>query len=130
MKQETSTIKIYQLSHPMMNTEWESVLGDKYRQTLPAQWEMTQNWEHADVIVWDGVITPKLAPYLKAVMESFVDNKILLLVGESFTLLKNQKAVQLVKLEKIRYVEIPGWSVLPEDILEALELCYKKLKHV
>lgn len=130
MKEEAKVLKIFHLSHPLMTTEWTAVLGDKYNNSLPFSWSFASNIQEAQVVVWDGVMTPKMGPLLGPLLEDFKQTKVLLLVGESMTLLKNHSIVKLVSLDDLRYVEISGWSVLPEEILGAIEACYQKLNHV
>jgi hypothetical protein len=55
---------------------------------------------------------------------------VLLLLGESQTLHKERQGVKILNTENLNVVELSSWSVLPEEILGALEDCYKKLKHV
>lgn len=130
MKEEAKVLKIFHLSHPLMTTEWTAVLGDKYSNSLPFSWSFVNNIQEAQVVVWDGVITPKMEPLLAPLLEDFKQTKVLLLVGESMTSLKNHSMVKLVSLDDLRYVEISGWSVLPEEILGAIEACNQKLNHV
>lgn len=130
MKNEVQPLKIFNLSQPFMKTEWLSLLGDKYRDTLSFPWEIVSDYESAEVVVWDGVISPKRAESINRVLEDLKNNKVLLLMGESMISLRDHKIVSLVDLDQIRYVELPGWTVLPEDILGAIELCHQKLKHV
>lgn len=130
MKEEAKVLKIFQLSHPLMTTEWLSILGDKYQKALPFNWMMVTDVKEADVVVWDGVITPKSAPLVGPLVEEFKQNKILLLVGESMTSLRNHPLVKLAGLDDLRFVEISGWSILPEEILGAIEVCHQKLTNV
>lgn len=130
MKETAKIFKVYQLSNPLMNTEWPTVLGDKYQKALSFDWAMTTDFNEADIVVWDGVISPKSATLLAPVMEEFKQNKVLLLVGESMTSLRNHPMVKLLSTEGLRYVEVSGWGVLPEEVLGALETCHQKLTHV
>lgn len=130
MKETAKIFKVYQLSNPLMNTEWPAVLGDKYQKALSFDWAMTTDFNEADIVVWDGVISPKSATLLAPVMEEFKQNKVLLLVGESMTSLRNHPMVKLLSTEGLRYVEVSGWGVLPEEVLGALETCHQKLTHV
>lgn len=130
MKEEAKVLKIFQLSHPLMTTEWLSIFGDKYHNALSFKWMMVTDIKEADVVVWDGVITPKAAPLLGPLLEEFKQNKILLLVGESMTSLRNHPLVKLASLDGLRFVEISGWSILPEEILGAIEVCHQKLTNV
>ena len=130
MKDKVSPIKIYNFSHPLMNTEFYSVISDKFSRALPFSWEITNDYSSSDVVVWDGVITPKNASLIRSMIEDFKTTKILLLMGESMTLLKNHPIVQMVNLEGLKVVEVPGWNILPEEILSAIELCRERMTHV
>lgn len=130
MKETAKVYKIYQLSNPLMNTEWPAVLGDKFHKALSFEWAMTTDLKEADIVVWDGVISPKSASLLNPLIEELKQNKVLLLVGESMTSLRNHPMVKLVSTEGLRYVELSGWGVLPEEVLGALEACHQKLTHV
>lgn len=130
MKDKVSPIKIYNFSHPLMNTEFYSVISDKFSRALPFSWEITNDYSSSDVVVWDGVITPKNASLIRSMIEDFKTTKILLLMGESMTLLKNHSIVQMVNLEGLKVVEVPGWNILPEEILSAIELCRERMTNV
>ena len=126
MKQQ-SVLKIYCLSHPTLHTEWLSLLGDKYRNAMLFEIEMTTNFDEAQVVVWDGIVTPKNAYYLKPLMDKIIQSKVLLLQGETPTLYTNHPFVKLMNLDQFNYVELPGLSVLPEELLRALDQCIQKL---
>lgn len=130
MKEKTVSLKIYSFSHPLIQTEWLTILGDKYNRTLPFEWEMTADMKAAHVIAWDGVITPKNEALVEELLNEVKGNKLLLLIGESMTLLKNHPIVKIFDPKEINYVELAGWSILPEEILATLELCQQKLNHV
>ncbi|WP_408099098.1 hypothetical protein ACJVC5_09315 [Peredibacter sp. HCB2-198] len=130
MKETAKVLKIYQLSNPLLNTEWLSILGDKYQKTLSFEWSLTNDINEAEIVVWDGVISSKSGSILAPLIEEFKEKKVLLLVGESVTSLRNHPMVNLVSLDELRYVEISGWGVLPEEVLGALEVCHQKLTHV
>jgi Ni,Fe-hydrogenase III small subunit len=129
-KDKKNVLNIFNFSHPLMNTEVFSILGNKYADTLQFQWQLTSDYLKADVILWDGVINPKNQSYVEKIMSDIKAGKVLLLIGESLTLLKVHPAIRLLDLEKINCVELLGWNVLPEEILIALETCYKKLENV
>ncbi len=130
MEIKTQPLKIYLFSGPLLSTEWPSLLGDKYVHALKFSWEFVNVPEEADVIVWDGVISPKLSIYADRVMSRLQVGKVLLLTGEARTLYENHPFVKLLQLDQLRYVEVPGWSVLPEELLEAMTSCYQKLGYV
>jgi hypothetical protein len=124
---EQPVLRIFCMSHPVLHTEWLSLQGDKYRGAMPFDVVMSTNFDDAHVVVWDGIITPKNAFYLKPLMEKIKQSKVLLLQGETRTLYTGHPFVKLVNLDQFKYVELPGLTVIPEDLLKALEQCYQKL---
>ena len=129
-KNEIFVLKIYLLPQPLFSTEWLSILGDKYRNCANMRWEIVEDIKDCHVIAWDGVITPKYKIHQEEIFQQLQSGKILLLQGEARTLYKNHPFVELIDLGKISYVELPGWSVLPEQIIAALLQCHEKLAHV
>lgn len=129
MSQNQSVLKIYHLSHPLHQTEWLSVLGDKYSHALHFKWEEVEEIENSHIVVWDGVITQKNKYYIDSILPQ-LKTKTVLLMGEARTLLKDEPSVKIYSNTEASVVELPGWSVLPEDILAVLEACYKKMTHV
>lgn len=130
MEKQTASMKIFLFSQPLLTTEWLSLMGDKYARSLKFQWELTDSLEAADVIAWDGVLTSKLKFYQDRLLKKLEKGSILLLQGDMRTLLENHPFVQLISLNQLRYVELAGWSVLPEEMLAALVSCQQKLPHV
>ncbi len=130
MKEKPAPLRIYNFSHPLMHTEWVTLVGDKYHRTLPFEWEMVKNIASAQVIAWDGIITPKNQNIVDELLISLKENKILLLIGESITLLENHPVVKMIDTKGFKFVEVAGWNILPEEILAALESCHQKLNHV
>jgi Ni,Fe-hydrogenase III small subunit len=130
MNEKQPVLKIYNFSHPLMNTEIFSIQGDKYFKGLPFEWAVVNDFALADIVIWDGILTAKNTDILQPMIESFKTSKVLLLLGESMTLFKNHPMVKLVDLSDLKYVELSGWNVLPEEILSALDLCWEKLKNV
>jgi Ni,Fe-hydrogenase III small subunit len=130
MKNKILNLKVFSFSHPLMNTEWLSILGDKYSQALPFRLEMVPHPDLAEVIVWDGVTTLKNQQVVGSFLKRIGPDKVLLLLGESVTLLKQNSLVKIIDPQDVQYVEVSGWSILPEEILSALEICYQKLNHV
>jgi hypothetical protein len=130
MKEKVAPLKIYNFSHPLMTTEWLSIQSDKFSRTLPFEWEMVTDYASAEIVVWDGVITPKNSEMTSMMFKDFKDSKVLLLLGESMTLLRNHPIVRMLNPEGLRYVEVSSWNILPEEILSALEMCREKLKNV
>jgi hypothetical protein len=122
-------MKVYIALHPATCTEWISIQGDKYRHALPFAWEIVDDLKLADVLVWDGVISPK-SENLPEIVDDLVNKgKVLLLQGEAVTLMKEHPWVKLFYSEKVEFFSLPGWSVLPEELLGVLEKCYKKLPY-
>ena len=68
--------------------------------------------------------------FVEKIINDTKSDKILLLIGESCTLLKDHSVIKLLDFENLNYVNLPGWNVLPEEVLAALETCHKKLKNV
>lgn len=130
MAQPKPVLKIFSLSQPLMHTEWKSILGDKYCHGLPFDYALTENAQEASVIAWDGVISPKQNRYEKDFKDLFTANKVLLRMGESQTLFQDHPYVKNFDTSHIPTVELTGWSVLPEDLLEALQTCFQKISHV
>lgn len=124
------TLAIYQVSHPYLMTESFSLLGDKYLHALPFSLKFVQNVEEADVIIWDGVITPKNHLLSEMILEEMKKTKVLLLLNDSMTLFKDHPIVKMFDPINLNYVELTGWSTLPEEFLEALKLCHQKLRNV
>lgn len=129
MKEKQRTLRIFNFSNPLSNTEILSVLGDKFKNALPFKWEFISDYKSADVIMWDGVITPKNKYYVEKII-SDSNQKIILLVGESVTLLKESPVARLVEMDRSNIVELFGWTLIPEEILAAFQTCYQKLNYV
>ena len=130
MKKKPIPIKIFSFSHPMVQAESLSVLGDKYKHALPFEWEVVSDLTQAQIIAWDGVVSLKNQLLVDQILTEVKKDKVLLLIRESMTLLKDHSIVKLYEPHEINYVEVSGWGILPEEILAALNECYKKLKHV
>ena len=110
----------------MMSTEWRSILGDKYCHALPFDVVQTERLEEASVIAWDGVISVKGRRLLEQVASELKRGKVLLRMGEAETLFKNHPFIKIFNSPEIATIQLSGWSVLPEEILAALEVCYQK----
>ncbi len=130
MKEKPTPLKIFNFSHPLIHTEWMTLMGDKYHRTLSFEWEMVNDIESAAIVTWDGIVTPRNRELVEKMLTQLSGNKILLLIGESMTLLKNHPVVQSFETHELKIIEVPGWSLLPEEILGALETCHQKLNHV
>lgn len=130
MAQPKPILKIFSLGQPLMHTEWKSILGDKYCHALPFDYAITDNVDDATVIAWDGVISLKQRRIEKELIQHLQKGKVLLRMGESQTLLQSHPFVKLFQSPEIATIQLNGWSVLPEEILAALEACYQKMNHV
>jgi Ni,Fe-hydrogenase III small subunit len=127
---KVQTLKLFNVSHPLMMTETLSLLGHKYAEALPFSWQFTSDLSEANVLLWDGIITKKNKARMEDILKQVESGKILLLLGESTTLYENSKEVEKLNINEDQCVIASGWSVLPEDLLCAFETCYKKLNHV
>lgn len=130
MNKKDTTLRLYNFSHPLMNTEVYSIIGDKYSGTLPFSIELVDELNHSDVVLWDGVITTKNKSAVEVILSSIGPDRMLLLIGESITLFHEHPMVKMVEGKNLNLLELPGWSVLPEEILQKLTESFKKLKHV
>jgi hypothetical protein len=130
MKEKSKPLLIYQLSHPLIVTEMLALAGDKYASAMPFTWELTDDYETSDIVLWDGILTLKNEEILVKLIDDIRARKVLLLISESITLFKDHPFVKVPNLSGCKLVEIPGQSSLPEDLLVALESCEKKLKDV
>lgn len=130
MAQPKPVLKIFSLGQPLMFTEWKSILGDKYCHALPFDYVLTESIDEASVIAWDGVISLKQRRFASELIQHLQKGKILLRMGESQTLFQSHPFIQLFQSPEITSIALNGWSVLPEEILAALEACYQKLTHV
>ena len=128
MKKERPVLRVFCLSHPLFSTEWLSLSGDKYLGAMPFDVEIVEDIFTAEVVAWDGVITPKNTYYLKSMVEKIKATKVLLLQGEMRSLFEGHPFVKSVNLENMKYVELPGLTAMPEELLGALEQCYQKLQ--
>lgn len=128
MNTEKLKLRIFNFTNPMMYTEMYSLMGDKFRNVLPFEWEFVPDEKDANVIVWDGVLTKKIGPVLKPL--NFRQGKILILLGEPVTLMNENEQVKAFNAEGVEVIHLSGWTILPEEILMALDEAYKKLSHV
>lgn len=126
---EKNTLTVYRLGGPLLSTEWSSLMGDKYRGHMDFETVLVQTPEEARVIVWDGVLTPKSAPLINDVMAKANPNTVFLITGEAQTLFQDHPFVKLGARPEAT-VFLPPSRTLPEDLLEALEECRKRMAHV
>jgi hypothetical protein len=130
MKEQRKNYKIFCLANSIMSTELLSLKGSKYDKALSFDFEFSPHLNDCSIIAWDGIISSRMNIEIKRVIEFLRNGKILLLLGESYSLFKNSSSVELMPLENLNIVELTGWTVLPEDLLDALEKCHQKLSHV
>lgn len=130
MKEQRKNYKIFCLANSMMSTELLTLRGSKYADALPFDFEFSQNLQEASIIAWDGVIASRASREIQKIIEALRNGKILLLLGESYSLFKGFPSVETLPLENLNVVELTGWTVLPEDLLVGLEKCHQKLSHV
>lgn len=126
---EKKPLTIYRLGGPLLSTEWSSIMGDKYRGHLSFEPVLVNSPETAQIIVWDGVITPKSAPHINLLLDTVSEKTIFLITGEASTFLRDHPFVKLSS-KNLSAVFLPPSRVLPEELLEALDECRKKAGHV
>ncbi len=126
---EKTSLNIYCLGGPLLSTEWASIMGDKYRNHMSFEPALVSSPDLAQVVVWDGVLTPKSTPIIQEFLDRLSDKTVLLITGEASTLFHDHPFVKLQS--KINdAVFLPPSRVLPEEILEALDECRRKGTHV
>ena len=130
MAKEIPPLKLFCLSQPLCVTEWVSLLGDKYAQALPFKVKLVFDVAEAQVIAWNGIITPTSAASQEAISQRLSQGTILLLMGEGRTLLQGHPFVKFADTATYKVVDLAGWSVLPEELLSALQQCWEKINHV
>jgi hypothetical protein len=123
-------LKIYILSHSLMKTEFLALLGDKYRAALPEGAMLVNRPDEANVIGWDGLLTPKLKPDLLNFIEANKDQKIFLILGSYLELTATHASKGGIYPDESQIVSIPRAHPLPEELLAALIECHKKINHV
>ncbi|MFL5785142.1 MAG: hypothetical protein ACJ76H_11055 [Bacteriovoracaceae bacterium] len=126
---EKASLNVYCLGGPLLSTEWAGLMGDKYREHMSFTPVLVATPEEAQVIVWDGVTTPKSQRLIQDLLNSVSDKVIFRLTGEAPTFFQDHPFVRLNRRE-ISSVHLPPSRVLPEEILEALEECRQKAGHV
>lgn len=124
------TLKLFNFSHPLLNTEINSIIGDKFSGSLPFKIEIVDSLEAANVVLWDGIVTPKNRKVSDKIIKSIGPDRVLFLIGESMTLFKGHDVAQPVDSSGLNVVELPGWTILPEEIISKVQNCYQKLYNV
>jgi Ni,Fe-hydrogenase III small subunit len=126
---EKTALNIYCLGGPLLSTEWASIMGDKYREHLSFEPVLVATPDEAQVIVWDGVVTPKSHQAINELLDRVSEKTVFLLTGEASTLFLDHPFLQM-NSRKLLSVFLPPSKVLPEEILESLELCRSRSGHV
>lgn len=130
MKTVKSELTIYALSHSLWSPEFSGLLGAKYRDALPFKLKFVDRVKDARVIIWDGVLTPKGSLVQDQLIEQLNHGAILMQTGERRTLLEGHAYVKFATSPKWRVIELPGWGILPEEILKGLNECWELLSNV
>lgn len=117
-------IRLFSFSHLLVDSEVPSLLGDKFFQGSDFTLVLTRDLEKANVIAWDGIVTKKNKIFAEKILNELKNGKALLLLRN------NAGESPVINLDEINYVELPAWSVLPEELMIGLMECHKKLKHV
>ncbi len=124
-------LKIFSLSAKDSHHELSSILGDKFKSSLPFSWEITNDLNQANVVFSDGFYNDKFKEYFFHALNILKSNKgILVLHYEMKTLLEQVKQLNQIPLDGFDYFELVGADALPEEILSILNQCYEKLKNV
>lgn len=124
------TLKLFNFSHPLLNTEITSIFGDKFSEVFPFEIELVDTLEASNVVLWDGIITPKNRKITDKIVQTIGTDRILFLIGESMTLFQGSEVARTLDPSNLNVVELPGWSVLPEEIISKIQNCYQKLYNV
>jgi hypothetical protein len=130
MKKQKYELKFFCLGNPATSTELLSVLGDKFCHAPPFELILTSSIEESSVIVWDGVVSLKMRRIFPDILNYLRQNRVLLLIGDSSTLIQKQSFLNQFQPDEIASVCLNGWSLLPEEIIGAFEKCYQKIKNV
>ena len=130
MKENKPDLKIYCLQHPQFITELRSILSDKYCHSLAFNPTVIHELAHADVIVWDGIISSKMKRVLPDLKQFLTQGKVLLLIEEPKTLVEKNQFVQVFDSDGFNNIVLNGWTLLPEDLLHALDTCFQKMTNV
>jgi Ni,Fe-hydrogenase III small subunit len=126
---DKNALNIYCLGGPLLSTELASIMGDKYREHLSFEPVLVATPDEAQVIVWDGVITPKSQQAITELLDRVGEKTVFLLTGEASTFFLDHPFIRL-NTRKLQSVFLPPSKVLPEEILESLELCRSRSGHV
>src|SRR6478672_6970869 len=83
---EKVTLNIFCLGGPLLSTEWASIMSDKYRAHMAFEPVIVQTPADANIVVWDGILTPKSTPIIGEFLKNLSDKTVLLITGEGKTL--------------------------------------------
>jgi Ni,Fe-hydrogenase III small subunit len=129
MSIKSNELKVYLFSSPLQKTELYSLLGSKYKNLLSFSLVLVSNPIESDVIIWDGVMSPKMQS-LDFFKHDVFKGKKLIFAGESTTLFKNSSIVRYAYTLEEAGVKILGGHLLPEDLMKLLDDCFQELKNV
>lgn len=130
MKKATP-LRIFSFTHSLVETEFPCLLGDKFVHALSIPWEMTSSISEANVIAWDGIITPKNNSYVQKIKTLLEEGRILLLLPNQWTIFNASSPVKIFDTREVQgIVELNGAGPVPEEILMGLKTCYEKINHV
>ncbi len=126
---DKNALNIYCLGGPHLSTEWMSIMGDKYRGHCSFEPVLVSTPEDAEVVVWDGILTPKNSRIIQELLDRLSDKVVFLISGEASTFHLDHPFVRLNSRE-LPTVFLSPSKTLPEEILDALQECRKKASHV
>jgi Ni,Fe-hydrogenase III small subunit len=130
MQKKQESLTIFSLAQPLFETEFFSLKGDKFRDALPFGLEFVDNFQSAQVIAWNGLVTPKSSEISESILKRLQEGAVLLYIGEPRTLYKNHPFVKFISTENMKVVTLSGYDALPEELLLALQQCREKMQHV
>lgn len=128
MKERIFKLKVFSFSHPLIQSEFISLLGDKYCNAFSFEWEFCVDLDQAHIIFWDGVISPKNRAYVEKI-NLVLPQKILVILGESKSLFKERLGISFFDKQGPNIIQLSSWSILPEEIMAVFEIGFKKFNH-
>lgn len=127
---QITVIKVFCLSQTSRNLEWAPLLSHKYKDALDFNLELSSNLEDSQIIVWDGLITPKSEEIFNRVIKKLKSpDATLFYSGEERTLFSDHPYTKRYDLKDTRLEILPA-RPLPEEILFALDTFWKKRANV
>jgi hypothetical protein len=123
-------LKIFTLASSQSHLEWESLLGDKYREAAKFQMIEVDAPQNADVIIWDGVLNPKSRELIES-LKPFLDKGVpLVLTGERRAFIEESVVAETLVAPAWKTIILPPWGSLPESLLLSLAEFVRKDAHV